>query len=483
MKVKKTIDDNPEVDTTRAMRAILNTTSNAPLVIKEKTRLMVHHFRSKTRRKIGGKAKAMVVASSRKQAVLYFKEFQKYSDIRVLVAFSDSVYMTDKYGVETRYTEESLNVTKNGYVRSSEIPREFKENYDILIVAEKFQTGFDEPLLHTMFIDTGLKDVKAVQTLSRVNRTYNDGKHVKRDTFILDFVNDIERIRESFQPYYESAILEAETDSEMLDKLLERIHMANLYTVEDVNYIIDFFIHSINSEEVVPGNMGLIISHFSLIRNKYSSLSKNDRYAYRTTVRKYIKWYDYIKQIAVISDKEKYKEYQFLIHLEPFLFADVNDEVDYQTLVKLDTFRIDEDFSGEITLTKDVPTDMLTSSKMNQPSKKDWETSTIDDIVTSFNTVFGGGLGTDEEAVLRTLYALIREDSNDLTGFAQENEFPAFNRHFDKIFNDNTLRYFNTLIDEGNVEMIEALHKILTEEYMKNLSEMIARDIYQKLNS
>ena len=214
-KIAREIEDNPELPKSEATRAIVRFQSLHPWAVAQKTAVMVEQFRAVTRTAIGGQAKAMVVTASRLHAVRYMKEFKKYiankgyNDLNVLVAFSGLVV-----DGETEYTETKMNVTKSGEnVRENQLKEAFHtDNFNILIVAEKYQTGFDEPLLHTMFVDKKLKGVKAVQTLSRLNRTMPG----KKDTFILDFVNDVEDIEAAFQPFYEQTNLREEINVNLI---------------------------------------------------------------------------------------------------------------------------------------------------------------------------------------------------------------------------------------------------------------------------
>ncbi len=213
--IAKAIPENPELDTAAGVKAILKFESLHPHNIAQKVEVMLEHFRSVTMHKIGGKAKAMVVTPSRLHAVRYVQEFRRqiqekgYTDLEVLVAFSGEV----EDDGET-YTEEKLNQTRNGEtIREKAVPEAFhSDEFGMLIVAEKYQTGFDEPLLHTMFVDKKLSGVKAVQTLSRLNRMMRG----KQDTFVLDFVNSAEEIKAAFEPYYEETILEEETDPNVI---------------------------------------------------------------------------------------------------------------------------------------------------------------------------------------------------------------------------------------------------------------------------
>ncbi len=186
-KIIKSLPDDPELETTAGQRAVKKYESLHPHNLAQKTAVIVEHFRNQTKNQIDGKAKAMLVTSSRLHAVRYLFEFrryikdQKYDDIDVLVAFSGEINDEGE-----TWTEEKINKTKDGQtIKEKQLPKEFHDNFNFLIVAEKYQTGFDEPYLHTMFVDKKLSGIKAVQTLSRLNRTMEG----KEETFVLDFVN------------------------------------------------------------------------------------------------------------------------------------------------------------------------------------------------------------------------------------------------------------------------------------------------------
>lgn len=180
--------------------------------LSQKTAIIIEHFREITSKKIGGWGKAMIVTASRLHAVRYYHEFKRYierkgyKNLDVLIAFSGVVKDIDDIGNEIEYTEAGINKTKDGRkISEKQLKSEFHgDDFNMLIVEEKYQTGFDEPLLHSMFVDKKLSGVKAVQTLSRLNRTMPG----KNDTFILDFVNTAEEIQEAFRPYYEATKLD-----------------------------------------------------------------------------------------------------------------------------------------------------------------------------------------------------------------------------------------------------------------------------------
>jgi type I restriction enzyme R subunit len=203
---------------------------------------MVEHFRQVVSKKIGGKAKAMVVSSSRLHAVRYKEEFDKYikdkgyNDVKTIVAFSGKVI----YG---NAPEGVTEVELNGFAEK-ELPRKFaSDEYQLLLVADKYQTGFDQPLLHTMYVDKKLSGVKAVQTLSRLNRMCAG----KEDTFVLDFANDTDEILESFQPYYELTSIKENSDPNYLYDLKAELDKANVVWETEVNNFCNLYFKSAKS--------------------------------------------------------------------------------------------------------------------------------------------------------------------------------------------------------------------------------------------
>ncbi|NOQ28474.1 MAG: type I restriction endonuclease subunit R, partial [Methanosarcinales archaeon] len=227
----KSIEDDPEVDKKKAARALARFMSLHPHNISQKTEVMVEHFRTFTSHKIGGRAKAMVVTSSRLHAVRYKKEFDKYiaekgyTGIKTLVAFSGTVIDPDIPGKE--YTE----VGMNDGIREKELPERFaSDECQVLLVAEKYQTGFDQPLLHTMYVDKRLSGVQAVQMLSRLNRTHPG----KEDTFVLDFVNEPDEILAAFQQYYEQATIGERAEPRQLYELQAKLDAEQVYYKAEV---------------------------------------------------------------------------------------------------------------------------------------------------------------------------------------------------------------------------------------------------------
>ena len=287
-KIAKNTKSNPELPESRATKIIKKYEQLHPTNISQKTQIIVETFRDTTRYKIGGKGKMMVVTDSRAAAVLYFKEIKRYieennySDMDVLTAFSGSVQDGDE-----EYTESGLNVRKDGsHISENQTKAEFHDNFNVLVVAEKYQTGFDEPLLHTMIVDKKLKNVKAVQTLSRLNRTCPG----KVDTFVLDFVNKKEEILDAFQPFYQETSLEQEVNIDLIYKTERELLDYAIYSNNDIEAFIEVW--------NAPGgqndkSMGKMTSALKPVADRYNLKNPEERYQFRRLCRSLIRYYSY----------------------------------------------------------------------------------------------------------------------------------------------------------------------------------------------
>ena len=222
VELARTVPDNPDVPSSPTLKLLRRYKELHPYALAQKAEIVVETFRTVTRTKIRGKGKMMVVTASRLATVRYYHEIKRYmqkkryDDIEVLVAFSGAISDPADGSDGPEYTEPSINVGHDGQrVAESQTKEEFHNYGDVLVVAEKYQTGFDEPLLHTLVVDKKLKDVKAVQTLCRVNRIHPD----KEDTYILDFVNKPEDIQKAFERFYSETSLTEQINTDLLYKV------------------------------------------------------------------------------------------------------------------------------------------------------------------------------------------------------------------------------------------------------------------------
>ncbi|MBE0520727.1 MAG: type I restriction endonuclease subunit R [Candidatus Methanoperedenaceae archaeon] len=348
----KSIEDDPEVDKKKAARALARFLSLHPHNIAQKTEVMVEHFRTFVMHKIGGRAKAMVVTSSRLHAVRYKQEFdkyiaaKKYTGIKTLVAFSGKV--TDPDLPDVDYTEVSMN---NG-IREKELPGRFaSDEYQVLLVAEKYQTGFDQPLLHTMYVDKRLSGIQAVQTLSRLNRTHPG----KEDTFVLDFVNDAQEILDAFQPYYKQTNIGERAEPQQLYELQARLDAQQIYyktEVEEFSKV--FYKPAKNQTSSDHAKMNACIDPAV---NRFKQLEKDTQEEFRKVLAAYRNLYAFLSQIIPFQDPDLEKLYSYirflLIKLPRCGTGDVynlDDEValEYYKLQKISEGAIQLKAGGEV---------------------------------------------------------------------------------------------------------------------------------------
>ena len=268
---------------------------------------MVEHFRQFTMHKIGGRAKAMVVTSSRLHAVRYKQSFDKYivekgyKGIKTLVAFSGTVIDPDAPNVE--YTE----VHMNQGIREKELPERFgTDEYQVLLVAEKYQTGFDQPLLHTMFVDKRLAGIQAVQTLSRLNRMHPG----KENTFVLDFVNEPDEILAAFQPYYEQTLIGERAEAQQLYELQAKLDSHQVYFRAEVEEFCKVFYKPKRNQ--MPADHARMNACIDPAVGRYNDLEEEDRDEFRKTLVAFRNLYSFLSQVIPFQDTDLEKLYSYI---------------------------------------------------------------------------------------------------------------------------------------------------------------------------
>ena len=390
-KIAKTITDNPDVPGSRAAKVIRKYEQLHPYNISQKAQIIVETFMGTTRHKIGGRGKMMVVTSSRLATVRYCQEIRRYieeksyKDVGVLVAFSGSV-LDD--GVE--YTEPGMNVRPNGsHICETQTKAEFHESFHVLIVAEKYQTGFDEPLLHTMIVDSKLRGVKAVQTLSRLNRTCPG----KVDTFVLDFVNTAEDIQAAFQPFYQETILEQEINTDLLYEVQKKLRGYAVYSDNDISAFADEYFKSGKQDSHAMGRMTSILKP---VADRYNNLSVDSRYQFRRLCRSMTKWYGYISQVARMFDADLHKEYVFISYLLGLLPTESVQMIDLEGKLQLEYYKLEKTFDGTIELEDSSGVYKPANAKtVTKPEEK----KPLDEIIEKINEQYKGTF-TEADRVL-----------------------------------------------------------------------------------
>lgn len=347
----KSIEDDPQVDKRKAARALARFMSLHPHNIAQKTEVMIEHFRHFTMHKIGGRAKAMVVTSSRLHAVNYKLAFDKYikekgyTGIRTLVAFSGTVVDPEVPGKE--YTESGMNVDASGkHIREKELPERFSsEEYQVLLVAEKYQTGFDQPLLHTMYVDKRLSGIQAVQTLSRLNRIHPG----KEDTFILDFVNDPDEILNSFQPFYEQTLIGERAEAQQLYELQAKLNAGQVYYKAEVEEFCKvFYKGKANQTQADHARMNACIDPAV---GRFQEMDEEDREEFRKTLTAFRNLYSFMSQVIPFRDTDLEQLYSYLRFLLTKLpRADHGPIYNFDDDVALKYYRLQKISEGSIDL-------------------------------------------------------------------------------------------------------------------------------------
>lgn len=464
-KIVKNIPDDPELDTVAGVRAIQKYETLHPHNISQKTTIMLEHFRNVTMHKIGGKAKAMVVTPSRLHAVRYVQEFKRqieekgYSDLDVLVAFSGEI---EDDGVT--YTEEKINKTKDGEtIREKALPEAFhSDDYGMLIVAEKYQTGFDEPLLHTMFVDKKLSGVKAVQTLSRLNRTARG----KQDTFVLDFVNSAEDIKAAFEPYYEETVLLKETDPNVIYDLKNTLDQYRVYQQMEVDRFAEIFY---SGKEQIAGDLGKLRGTIRPALDRYYALEPERQDMFKSTLQRFNRIYSFVTQVCRLFDKEIHKFSVYARFLSMQLPKGHGEHVDVDDKVLLEYYRLEKDFDGAIELESAeggfVP---ITGEAGRREQKKDPLTVLIDKINERYGTNF-----TEMDKVLIQMENDYASQSK-WQSYARNNDRKTFMLLFEKDFPNMAAQRY-----EQNDDFFVRLFS--DPELMKQVMETVGSVLYQRL--
>jgi type I restriction enzyme R subunit len=347
-KLLKSCADDPNVERKKAARALARFLRLHPHNIAQKTEIMVEHFNTFTRHKIGGKAKGMVVTGSRLEAVRYKQSFDKYIalkgyPIKSLVAFSGTV-IDDKIPDKT-YTEEHMNKG----IKEKELPEKFATSeYQVLLVAEKYQTGFDQPLLHTMYVDKRLFGLHAVQTLSRLNRTHP----LKEDTFVLDFVNDRKEIQEAFKQYYEGAEMGEEVPPSRLYEIKAELDGSGIYLAEEVQRFCEVYFkpklrQSPSDHQAMNAALDPAVDRFRALLDK----DEDEDELWRGKLIAFKNLYAFLSQVIPYQDTDLEKTYTFLRHLSNKLpKRRGGDRYHFDDEVRLEYYRLQKIAEGSISL-------------------------------------------------------------------------------------------------------------------------------------
>jgi len=418
---------DPEVDPGKAGKAIARFVSLHPHNIAQKTEVIVEHFRQHSRRKIGGRAKAMVVTRSRLHAVRYkravdaYLKEKGYDDLKALVAFSGTVL-----DGPADYTEAAMN----GFAES-QVPDKFRsDDYQVLIVAEKYQTGFDEPLLHTMYVDKRLDGVKAVQTLSRLNRICPG----KEDTFVLDFVNDADGIREAFKPYYQATAIDEPSDPNLLYDLKGKLDGSQVYWWAEVQaFCATFF-----GPPTRQGGAALAALHRTLDPAvvRYRALEAPEREEFKARLESFLRLYAFLSQVIAFQDPDLERLYAYGRFLALKLPHRDGADVDLGLDVRLEYYRLSK--TGEQTIALAGEAAALTGPTEVGTGEPDPDLVALSTIIRTLNERFGTEFTAADGLVFDQIEAVLVANPN-LAQQARVNTMGNYKFGFDTAFIDAIL--------------------------------------------
>ena len=391
-KLIKTVEYNPDYDIKSAQRELRHYVENHEYAITQKARIMIDHFMQEVKHRIHGQAKAMVVTSSIPNAIKYKEALDAYlkelnSSYKAIVAFSG----TGEYkGIEVR--ESDLNGFPDN---DNDIPKHFKKDeYKFLIVVEKFQTGFDQPLLHTMYVDKKLAGVHAVQTLSRLNRAY---KPHKKDTFVLDFANTTDDIREAFEPYYTTTILSEETDPNRLNDLQEALADHQVYSEAGVKDFCRLYHNGAERSEVAS----ILDTAAQVFRD---NLSKEEKIDFKTKAKSFERTYNFLGCLLDFNNPYWEELWWFLKYLIPKLTIDDNDDFAADILddVDMESYRVSRQGKANIALGEE-DSEVASLPVVGSGQQHDPDLDSLENIIETFNHRFGKIEWEDSDKVRKIL--------------------------------------------------------------------------------
>lgn len=475
-KFVKTLEDDPAIPKKKGAKALAKFKELHPHNIEQKTEVMIEHFRDHVRHQLGGWAKAMVVTSSRIQAMRYKLAFERYlaenniSGIKPLVAFSGTVKDPDS-GLE--YTEPGMNtdVVTGKPISESQLPERFgSSDYQVLLVANKYQTGFDQPLLCAMYVDKRLDGVQAVQTLSRLNRKIPG----KDEPFVLDFVNKPEEIYAAFKPYFDSTSLQESANPEMLPSIKHELDQMQVYHWSEVEAFARIFYRSPDRQN--PADHAHMQRHLQPAVDRFKAIESDvARNAFRDKLGGYVRMYSFLSQILPYADQDQELLYSFGRLLLPHLPLDRDaNPVRLGDEVGLQYYRLDRVSSGHIDLKVGEPVAVYGPTDVGTGKAKD-EKVPLSEIIQALNERFGAAF-TEEDNLFFDQIKARAVGNEQVVQTARANPLDKFQLGVRK------------LIENLMIERMAENDKIVTRylddaEFQKAAFPILAREIFESIRS
>jgi type I restriction enzyme R subunit len=469
-KLLKSCEDDPNVERKKAAQALARFMKLHPVNIAQKTQVMVEHFNRATRHKIGGRAKAMVVTGSRLEAVRFKQRFDAYIKeqgypIKTLVAFSGTV-VDDKFP-DKNYTEEGMNAG----IREKELPEKFSTTeYQVLLVAEKYQTGFDQPLLHTMYVDKRLSGIQAVQTLSRLNRIHP----LKEETFVLDFVNDRQEIQEAFKQFYQGAQMGEEVQPARLYEIKAELDASGIYLTEEVVRFCEIYFkpkerQSVSDHKAMNSVLDPAVDRFSALlktEEEEAELWRGKLVAFRNL-------YAFLSQIIPYQDSDLERLYTFLRHLSSKLpKRSSGPAYQFDDEVRLEYYRLQKIAEGSIDLKEGYARPLDGPNEVGSGLLRE-ESITLSRLIDLLNTRFGTDFNQADQFFFDQITAIAVGDER-LQQAAKVNPADKFSLVFSNLL--------ETLMLERMDQNEAIVARFMNDpEFQRAVAASLASEAYQKL--
>lgn len=459
-KLVKTITDDPRFGETKANRALKGIVSWNPRLIDKKAEIIVEHFMSDVEGLLGHRSKAMVVTSSRPMAYRLYCAINNYIKdnkyaCKAMIAFSGKLEVDDK-----EVTEASLN----GIPETQTAEAFDADDKRIIVCANKFQTGFDQPKLCAMYVDKMLTGVAAVQTLSRLNRICRiPGKR----TFVLDFENDWETIRASFSNYYEVTELDAVTDPNVIYDLKERLDGFYVYDEPVVDVVADIYLNETDSSQV----LGKIESKLQMPVDKWKALEDEQKRTFKALLKKFLRNYSFITQMCKLGDEELHRFFIFAGYLVKKLHLEVSASVDLRDKVELEYLRVEDKGTKSIQLEPEE----LHNGGANAGIMRDDPEEYLSELVRKMNEAFGTQW-EDADKVMRAVTDKIMEDET----FVAQARTNSMN-DLKAVFRDVMMNALLSILSDSQ-DMANTFNKS-PELFMSFMNDNMLPLVYRQINS
>ena len=431
----KSVPEDKEYERARTLRTLTDYVDLQHHSIETKTRIMLEHFTARTAKTIEGKGRAMLITPSRLHCVKYKQEFDRQMremglSYGCLVAFSGTVHDTDN-GQD--YTENGMNALPP----SVSIADSFKSpEYRILIVSNKFQTGFDEPLLQTMYVDKRLDGLQCVQSLSRLNRVATG----KTDTLVLDFVNEPKQVQEAFQQYYQTTMLAEETDPNRLYDLQSQLDGFDLYDERIIDEFCEVFYDTDKPDELLQGILDGVVE-------RWSELETNDREEFRSTLQSYIRLYGYISQLITFTDVALEKLYIFGRSLNKKLPKREHPDLhDVLASVDLDSFRVQRTHDS-LQLSLEAQDSEVEGIGSGIAIIRDPEQDFLSNIIDALNNAYQTDFTTEDKVDIATLHQKVHENEELRQVIEGDNSESNKRYKFDRVIDEILLDFVNNKLE------------------------------------